>query len=361
MLRRLRWALAGLGAVIAFGTLGYTIVERWDPFDSLYMTVITIGTVGFREVHPLSRAGETLTMVLIIAGVAALGFSLGTVVDFMVEGHFTGYLEERRMLKRLSEMSGHHVVAGLGRVGTTVAEEYEQRGVPFVVIDHDDGSLAHAREAQWAFVKGDATEEETLEAAGIERATSLVAALDADSDNLFVTLTARGINPKLLIVARSSARSSEAKLRRAGADRVLTPTDIGGRRMAAMVLQPGITDYLDVVMRGQSVELKLEQIVLSEGDPFVGMRIGDAHVRSRTGVYVLAIQRPDGRVDSNPAGDAVMEAGDRLVVLGTEEQLQALAGWACTDPEVCYIPMRVPAPGAGSDASSEPAHEGDES
>jgi voltage-gated potassium channel len=244
------------------------------------------------------------------------------------------------MDKRLASLDGHHVVAGLGRVGMTVAEAYAERDVPFVVIDRDESALAHARESGWAFVEGDATEEEILTAAGISRAKSLVSTLDTDAGNLFVTLTARGMNPELLIVVRSTAHTAEGKLRRAGADRVITPTDIGGRRMAAMVLQPGIADYLDVVMRGSRVELKLEQIALGENDPFVGTRIGDAHVRSRTGGYVLGIQKPSGEVDTNPAADSVMRAGDRLVVLGTEEQLGTLARLACVDPEVCYIPKR---------------------
>jgi voltage-gated potassium channel len=341
MLQRLRIAVITLGSVFAAGIVGYMLVERWSFLDAAYMTVITIATVGFREVHPLSQGGQVLTMALIIAGVAALGFSLGTVIDFMVEGHFSGLVEGRRMDKRIASMTGHHVIAGLGRVGSTVAEEFSVRGVPFVVIDRGDVALSHAKEAGWAHVKGDATEEAVLAEAGITRAVSLVTALDTDAENLFVTLTARGMKPDLYIVARSSARSAEGKLRNSGADRVLTPSDIGGRRMAAMVLQPGIADYLDVVMRSESVELKLEQIMLSEGDPFVGQTLREGSVRSRTGVHILAVQHPDGSYDAEPGADTVMGAGDRLIAIGTEEQFKALAGWACISPEVCYIPTRA--------------------
>jgi voltage-gated potassium channel len=237
MLRRVGYAFGLLGSVLLVGTVGYALIERWSLLDALYMTVITVGTVGFREVHELSIAGRVFTMVLIIAGFGAVIFSIGTIIDFMVEGHFTGFLEGRRMRKRIDGMRGHHVVAGLGRVGSVVADQFAERSVPFVVIDGSTEALAIAREKDWAYVEGDATEEHTLLAAGLERAGSLVTALDTDAANLFVTLTARGMQPGLFIVARATTPSTEAKLLRAGADRVITPTDIGGRRMAAMALE----------------------------------------------------------------------------------------------------------------------------
>jgi voltage-gated potassium channel len=220
MLRRVGYAFGLLGSVLLVGTVGYALIERWSLLDALYMTVITVGTVGFREVHELSIAGRVFTMVLIIAGFGAVIFSIGTIIDFMVEGHFTGFLEGRRMRKRIDGMRGHHVVAGLGRVGSVVADQFAERSVPFVVIDGSTEALAIAREKDWAYVEGDATE-----------------ALDTDAANLFVTLTARGMQPGLFIVARATTPSTEAKLLRAGADRVITPTDIGGRRMAAMALE----------------------------------------------------------------------------------------------------------------------------
>lgn len=240
------------------------------------------------------------------------------------------------MDKRIEGLSGHHVVAGLGRVGRVVAEEFVEHGVPFVVIDADDDALAIARERGWAFVRGDATEESTLREAGIERAASLVTALDSDADNVFVTLTARGIAPDVLVVARATMPSAEAKLLRSGADRVITPTEIGGRRMASMVMRPKVLDFLDVVSGGQRTELKIEEMILSEGDPYVGRTIADAHIRSQTGVYVLAVHAADGSVSSNPDADTVMRAGDRLLILGSDEQMRMLAGRACTDADVCY-------------------------
>lgn len=338
MLRRLGYALAILGAVIATGTVGYMLIGRWTFFDSLYMTVITVGTTGFREVRPLSDAGRWLTMFLIIAGFGAIIFSIGTIIEFMVEGHFSGIVEGRRMSKRIREMSGHHVVAGLGRVGLVVASQFADEGVPFVVIDASEASLTEAKEHDWPYVEGDATEEEILVEAGLRRAKSLVTALDTDAANLFVTLTARGMNPDLFIIARSTTPSAEAKLLRAGANRVITPTDIGGRRMAALVLQPVVSDYLDVVMRGDALELKLEEIELAAGDPYVGRSIKEAHIRSETGAYILAVRAANGTLNTNPSPDTVLSDGDRVVAMGTEEQLALLAGKACSSPDECRAP-----------------------
>jgi voltage-gated potassium channel len=303
------------------------------------MTVITMGGVGYREVHPLTQAGQIWTMFVIVSGVGALGFAVITVTDFMVEGHFSGILEGRRMDKRIAGLSGHNVVAGLGRVGRVVADEFAAHGAPFVVIDADEGALACARENRWAWIMGDATEESTLRAAGIDRASSLVTALDGDAANVFVTLTARGIAPDLLVVARATTPSAEGKLLRAGADRVITPTEIGGRRMASMIMRPRVVDFLDVVAGGQRTELRMEEIALSAGDPYDGRTIGDTHIRSETGAYVLAIHGVDGSVNSNPDPATVMKEGDRLVVLGSDEQLLTLANRACADAGVCYAPI----------------------
>jgi len=340
MLRRLIYALSVFVAVVVIGTLGYMVLAGWGFLDALYMTVITMGGVGYREVHALTQTGQLWTMLVIVAGVGALGFAVITVTDFMVEGHFSGLLEGRRMDKRIAALTGHHVVAGMGRVGTVVGDEFEAQGVPFVVIDTDDATLEIARERGWAWVHGDATEEETLKSAGIERAASLTAALDNDASNVFVILTARGVAPRLFIVARATTPAAEDKMMRAGADRVITPTEIGGRRMASMVMRPRVVDFLDFVAGGKRTELKLEEITLSAGDPYVGLTIADAHIRSTTGAYVLAVHSADGSVSSNPPSETVLQAGDRLVVLGTDEQLRALAEGACVDADVCYPRLR---------------------
>ncbi len=327
--RRLRWALSMLLGVFAFGVVGYMSIERWGFLDSLYMTFITVGTVGFREVHPLSRFGEVFTMALILAGVATLGFALAQLIEFLLEGHLTGLLEGRRMEKRVAVMNDHTIVAGFGRVGTVVARTLDDEGEDFVVVDLSLEAAEVAREHGWAFIQGDATEEGVLSDAGIERAGSIVTALSGDAENLFVTVTARALNPEIFIVARSSHESTEAKLLKAGANRTITPNVIGGRRMAAMVLHPTVTDYLDIVTSGDGVEFRLQEVALGADSPFVGNSLADSRIRELMGAQVVAVLHVDGRVDANPSANTVLEEGERLVVLGTPAQVAELADAAC--------------------------------
>jgi voltage-gated potassium channel len=325
MRRRVLIAVLLLAIILVFGTVGYMAIERWGPLDALYMTVTSVTTVGFSEVHPLTTSGRLFTIVLILTGVGALGYALATVIDFLVEGHLRGYLEERRMNSTISGLVGHHIVAGIGRVGFEAAAAFEKAGKRFVVIDTSPDTLARAAERGWLLVAGDATEEETLRLAGIERANSLVTTLDTDAANVFVALTARGINRQLNIVARASASSAEEKLLRAGADRVITPSVLGGRRMAAMVLDPSVSDYLDLVARGGRAAYRIEDVELKERARLAGRTVGEARIHDTTGALVLAIHEPDGSVNANPSSDTMLKAGDRLIVIGTVEQLERLA------------------------------------
>lgn len=326
MKQRLAISLAMLAAVLAVGTGGFMAIEHWSFLDALYMTVITVSTTGFREVSRLSPAGREFTIVLILVGVGALGYSLGTFIDFLVEGHLRGILEGRRMQTRISSLSGHYIVAGIGRVGSVVARTLAEEGTPFVVIDRCEECVERARGEGWLILDGDATEEEVLVAAGVKRAAGLITALDTDADNLFVTLTARTLNPDIFIVARSSAESSESKIRTAGANRVMTPSVIGGRRMATMALHPVVSDYLDLVSHGDELEFRLEELPVSGSATLSGRSIAEADVRSRTGAYILAIRGASGEMNSNPSPETTIRAGDKLIVLGTSEHLAALAG-----------------------------------
>jgi len=329
VIRRVAIGLSLLAAVIVAGTLGYMTIERWNALDALYMTVITVGTVGFREIHPLSRAGEAFTMVLILAGVASLGFALGQFVEFLLEGHLTGYLEGRRMEKLIGGLDGHTIVAGYGRVGTVVARALADEGAPFVVVDSSPEAGEAAHEEGWAFIQGDATEESVLLDAGIGRAGAIVTALSGDAENLFVTVTARALNSDIFIVARSSHESTEAKLINAGANRTITPNVIGGRRMASMVLHPTVSDYLDIVTMGAGVEFRLQEIALTPSSCFIGQSLAEARIRERTGAQVVAILHADGHVNANPAADTMLVPGERLVVLGTPDQVAVLTDEAC--------------------------------
>lgn len=332
MTRRLLWAVGLLGTVIAAGTLGYLVLERWSLIDALFMTVITVATVGFNEVHPLDAKGQVFTIVLILAGVGALGFAFGQFIEFLVEGHLGNILEGRRMEKRIEALAGHTVVAGLGRVGSVVARSLADEQAPFVIVDTATESAEVARDAGWAFVQGDATEEDVLRHAGIERASAIVTALSGDAENLFVTVTARALNPDIFIVARSSHETTEAKLLNAGANRTITPNVIGGRRMASMVLNPSVSDYLEIVSSGAGVEFRLQELVLGAGSCFAGRSIAESRIRDATGAQVVAIVKTDGTVDANPDPGSVLQVGERLVVLGTAEQVATLAIEACPVP-----------------------------
>jgi len=325
MKRRLLGAAVLLVAVLVVGTAGYVIFEGWGVFDALYMTAITVSTVGFTEVHPLSDAGRAFTMALVLMGVGAIGFSFGILLDFLMEGHLGGMLEVRRMNRQIDALSQHHIIAGVGRVGVIVARELADEGVDFVLVDSADAPIEVAKANGWLYVQGDATEEETLHAAGIERAASLITALDQDADNLFVTVTAKTLNPSLFVVSRSSNESSESKLIKAGANRVITPTVIGGRRMASLVLHPFVSDYLDLVTHDAGVEYRLQEIDLTPSSPIADRSIRESAVRDRFGAFILAVRGADGVIDTSPSFDRVLVAGDRLVVLGTPEQLSSLA------------------------------------
>ena len=249
------------------------IIEGWRFLDALFMTVTTVSTVGFGEIHPLSTTGRIFTMVLILLGVGTLGFAFASVLDFLVEGHLLGLLEGRRMNRNIEHLDGHHVIAGVGRVGTETARAFAREGADFVIVDQDPEAIARARQEGWLVIEGDATEEGVLEMAGIARARSLVGALDSDADNVFVTLTARTLNPDIFIVARSTTMRTEERLRKAGADRVLTPSVIGGRRLASLVLHPLVSDYLDLITHGDDFEFQLEEFTLRAGGAVDGLSL----------------------------------------------------------------------------------------
>ena len=313
-----------LVSVLVVGTAGYMVIEGWQFLDSLYMTVITVATVGFREVATLSPAGQVFTIGMVFAGIGGIAYSVGVLAEFMIEGQLTDIVEGRRMAKRIEMLSGHYIVAGMGRVGSVVCSALHEQGVPFLVIDRCDECEVEASEHGWLYLSGDATNEETLDAAGLTRAKGLVTALDTDADNLFVAMTARGMNPDLFIVARSSSITSESKILRAGADRVITPNVIGGRRMASSVLDPFVSDYLELVSHSEGVEYRLDTFQVTGGSSLVGRSIRDARIRDVTGAYIMAVAT-GGVTDSNPSADRVLEMGDHLVAFGTRAQLDALS------------------------------------
>ena len=312
--------MTALVLVTVAGTIGYFVLG-FSFLDALYQTVTTISTVGFREVEPFDTARKIFTIVLVLVGVGVALFTFTLLLEALVEGQVRNLLGRRRMERELTRMKDHVIVCGWGRVGREIARYVTGVGQQVVVIDADADRIASCPHPT---VQGDATDEGILREAGIERARVLVAAINTDADNLYVTLTARSMVPSLIIVARARIEASEAKMTQAGADRVVNPQRIGGARMAAFALQPHVAEFLDVVMHDGSLEFRLEEVPVGERSPLVGSSLREAHIRDRTGALVLATRDLDGRFTTNPAPETVIKPGEILIAIGTEAQLAAL-------------------------------------
>jgi len=322
VVRRLFLAVFLVLFTLVLGTAGYWLIEGWSPFDALYMTVITISTVGFKEVAPLSFGGRLFTLFLIVCGVGTVIYALGTLIEFLVEGHLTGLLGRRKMERRIERLKDHYIVCGFGRVGQQVTKELFRAKEPFVVIDNSTEKILKCEQAGLLNLAGDASEDQILNAAGVTRAKGLIAVVDSDADNIFVTLSAKGLNPNIFVVARAEHEESERKLKKAGADRVVSPTSIGGRRMAALLLKPLVCDYLDVLAHGEDIEFQLEESEVREGSPIANLSIKEAGVRDKTGILIMAVKKAGGEIITNPASSVTVEPRDVLVVMGTKEQLE---------------------------------------
>jgi voltage-gated potassium channel len=321
--RNLRIGLAALVGVLVVGTLGY-VAFGFPLLDAMYQTVTTVSTVGFREVHPLSTGGRVFTMGLILGGVGTALYSFTLLLEGVVEGQIQEVFGRKRMDRQIGRMDGHVIVCGFVRVGRNLAHYVTAAGQDIVVIEKDP-ERAGVAQGTVHVVRGDATSDEILKEAGIDRARVLVTALNTDADNLFVTLTARSLREDLFIVARARVESSEPKLAQAGADRVVNPQGIGGARMAAFVLQPHVAEFVDVVMHDGSLEFRLEEVALPEGSPLAGLSLRETHIRDVTGALVLALRESGGEFTMNPPPETVLCAGQILIAIGTETQLKALA------------------------------------
>jgi voltage-gated potassium channel len=326
-LRRIRNALLALGIITVAGVLGYMVFEGWSFTDALYMTVITLTTVGYREVRTLDATGQLWTMALLVTGVGTLFYAAVSSVELVVEGAIRGYFGRRRMEAAINRLQGHHILCGYGRVGRQVAREFASDGVPFVIIEQDPAIVEECLEEGYLVLLGEASDDEVLDEAGIRRAGGLVAAVDSDADNVFVVLSARKLNPKLHIVARASSDESAAKLEIAGADRTLSPYAVGGRRLASLATQPLVVDFLDIVTRGEKgIEFRLEEFRVPEESFIADQSIGELRIGERTGAMILAVRSEDGGFDTTPSAGDLLRAGDTLIVLGTREQITRLGG-----------------------------------
>jgi voltage-gated potassium channel len=324
-LRRVQSAVVALVIITAVGILGYMVFEGWSFTDSLYMTVITLTTVGYREVRVLDTSGQLWTMLLLITGVGTLFYAAVSSVELVVEGTVRGYFGRRRVKAAIDRLNGHYILCGYGRVGRQVAREFAAEDVPFVIVEQDQDVLEECLAEGYLALLGEASDDEVLEKAGILRAGGLIAAVDSDADNVFVVLSARKLNPKVHIVARASSEESAGKLEIAGADRTLSPYAVGGRRLASLATQPLIVDFLDVVTRGEKgIEFRLEEFSVPEHSIITGRTIGDLKIGERTGAIVLAIRTAEGNFDTTPSADDRLRASDTLIVLGSRGQIVRL-------------------------------------
>ncbi len=318
---RLRLAACVLGAVVCVGTIGYRLFGlSWT--DAAYQTVTTVTTVGFRELHEFSELEQWFTIVLIIAGVSAALYTLTLTMQVVVEGQLREFVGRRRMDRKIADMHDHVIVCGWGRVGRSVAADLQQSGKQVVVIDVNPARVA---DLHLPTVVGDATLDSTLRAAGIERAAALIASLDGDADNLFVTLSSRALRSELFIVARAREESSVAKLSHAGADRVVNPQELGAARMAAFVARPHVAEFVDVVMHDRSMEFRMQEVEVPAGSPLAGMSLRDADLRRRAGVLVLALRDVDGTFNTNPDPDTEIVPHQVIIAVGTDEALATLS------------------------------------
>jgi voltage-gated potassium channel len=317
-------ALFGVGLVVVLGTAGYMILGL-SLLDSMYQTITTVTTVGFREIGEFGVAEQVFTIFLIVIGVGLVLYTFTLVVQVVVEGQLREIVGRRRMDRKIADMSGHVVLCGWGRVGRAVAEDLAQAGQQVVIVDSD---AERVDDVTYPTVVGDATLDGTLRAAGIERAATLVAALADDAANLFVTLSGRTLNPSLFIVARARQEDSVDKLARAGADRVVNPQELGAARMASFVVRPHVAEFIDVVMHERSMEFRMQEVEVPAGSRLAERSLRELDLRQQAGVLVLAVRDHDGTFRSNPDPDTVIASGDVVIAVGTEDDLNRLVALA---------------------------------
>jgi voltage-gated potassium channel len=318
------FAVALLGLVIAWGTAGYMLIEGWNAWDAFYMTIITVTTVGYREIHDLSRAGQAFTVVVLLSGVGAALYTFTLLATAIVEGGIPGRLQWWRRRRMLDAIKDHFIICGYGRIGSMIADQFRKHSVPCVVVERDPDRLQTAIESGLLAVEADASREEVLKRVGIARARGFIAAVGTDAENVYAVLSARVLRPDLFIVGRAESEDATVKLKRAGADRVISPYQIGAVQMAQTALRPAVVDFVELATSADNLELAMEEIMILPGSHLADRSILEANLRQRFGVIVVGIQREARRMEFNPEPEVAMHGGDKLVVLGHPGSLKRL-------------------------------------
>lgn len=322
--RRLAIVLGAIALMLTVGTAGFVLISHYPVFDAFYMSLLTITTVGYAEIHPLDHYGRIFNSFLIFFGVSVMFLAVGAITQTIIELELNQFFAKRRVRRMIDNLNDHFIICGFGRVGRGAANELQRAGVPFLVIDNHDDKVERAMKSGMLAVLGDASRDENLRDLGISRAKGLIAALSSDADNLFLILSAKGLNPNLIISARVSEEGSEQKFKRAGADAVFAPYDITGTRLAQAILRPHVSTFLDFTTMGMGINVSIEQVRVDEGCEYVSKSLGQIKLRSEMGVIVLAIRKAAGTMLFNPDADALISAGDYLIAMGDAKQLRKL-------------------------------------
>lgn len=311
--------------MILLGVSGYIVIEGWSFIDALFMTVITISTVGYREVRPLSLHGEVFTIFFILVGVGSFFYIITTLAEYILSGHLKGNLEKKRMKNQIAKLRNHYIICGFGRVGQEVAKELKREGVNFVVIDNQPAAIQRCEQIGYLYIEGTASDDQSLIDAGAMNAAGLVPATDSDAENVYITLSVKNMRKDLYVVARASTQEAGQKLLKASADRVISPYSIGGKRIAGTLLRPNVVEFIDFVLHNGELDFFLEEIEVKERSHFQGMTIGEARARNRTSANILAIKKKkENRLIAGPEPQVPIEEGDLLIILGTKGQLKEM-------------------------------------
>jgi len=318
-------ALIMLGLVLLLGTMGYAIIEGWQILDAIYMTVITITTVGFGEVRAVSPAGRVFTIALICMGMGIIAYTLGMVAQVMVEFQIRSILGRRKLGIKIKSIKNHYILCGYGRIGRIISQELKASRIPLLVIDSNPDAKQGLEQQDIPYIIDDATSEDVLIEAGIERAKGLISVVLSDADNLFITMTARGLNPELFILSRADEEQTYKKLLRAGANRVVLPYLIGGQKMAQTITKPAVTDFLELTVSDKNIELELGEVLVKDRSRLKGVTLADSGIRQEMNVIIVAIRKEDGKMAFNPSSGTRIEIGDTLIALGPDNDLKKLS------------------------------------
>ena len=313
-----------LGVVIVYGIAGYSVIEGWNLLDSFYMTIITISTVGYSELHPLSTTGRLFTSTLIVVGVGTMLYGFGVFAETLTDNTFVNYRRERQLERALNRLRDHFIICGYGRIGTQIVAEFEEHKIPYAVIDQTEEALVRLRNEDRLHVEGDASSEEILKLAGIERARGLISAVDSDERAVYITLAARALKPDLYLISRAGRPESIRRLELAGANRIISPYQMAGHRMAELAVRPALVDVLDTLHHGMS-EIAVEEMLVKRGMAAVGRTLAESGLLGPSAAKLLALRRADGTLHVNPGPDLRLDDADLLIALGSEEQLFASA------------------------------------